>query len=202
MPSVEQILKAHFAKVFVRSDWLVFKGVADRYFERSARLRKSDLRAFPADWRLLARNIEKRLFIGIGTELLLKAAYLKHGFVINRPIKKRLCPAFPFTRAAAASIPLDPTNTYMLNDLVQGLPKVPAIGALGSLERGLLIAKVFRNKEGHVVLAAHKFDPQDYRDIEQSLVAIYDRAFRQVLQVKFSVARNEHAVWVLSGETA
>src|SRR5438874_5298327 len=83
---LEETVKANFAKVFVKSDWRLFKGVADRYFERSARLRKSDLGAFPAAWRLLARNIEKRLFIGIGTELLLKAAYLKHGFVINKPM--------------------------------------------------------------------------------------------------------------------
>jgi hypothetical protein len=200
MPTIEQTVKAHFAKVFAKSDWYAFKGLADRYFERSARLRKSDMKAYPEAWRLLARNIEKRLFIGVGTELLLKALYLKHGFVINKPAKgKRAVPAFPFTRGQATGIQLAADETYTLNNLIQGLPKVPAIGTLGQLERGLLIAKVFRNKEGHVVLIAHKFDPQEYRDVEQSLVAIYARGFGQTLQVRFSVAHGEKAAWELSG---
>jgi hypothetical protein len=199
MPSVEQTVKAYFAREFVKSDWRFFKTVADRYFERSARLRKSDLHAFPVEWRLLARNIEKRLYIGMGTELLLKAAYLKHGFVINKPARvSAKPPAFPFTRAAAPTLRLDLGDTYTLNDLICGLAKVPAIGALGNLERGLRIAKVFRNKEGHVVLPAHKFDPRDYRDIEQSLVEIYARALRESLQVRFSVASREKAIWLLS----
>lgn len=112
--------------------------------------------------------------------------------------RQRHIPEFPFTRAAVAGIALDPANTYTLNCLIQGLPKLPAIGALGPLGRGLLVAKVFRNKEGHAVLARHTFDPQNYRDIEQSLIAVYDRAFGQTLQVTFSVATNERAKWVLS----
>lgn len=199
MASIEQTVKTNFARVFVKSDWQVFKGIADRYFERSAHLRKSDMTAFPKDWRLLARNVEKRLFIGIGTELLLKALYLRHGYVINRPVKgTQGAPAFPFTRTQAASIQLTPDETYMLNDLIQGLPKVPAVGALGQLDSGLRIAKVFRNKEGHVVLVSHKFDPAEYRSIEQSLVAIYARGFGQSLQVRFAIASGEKAVWKLS----
>lgn len=67
MPSIEQAAKAQFAKVFTTADWPDFKRIADRYFERSARLRKADMLEFPPNTRLLARNIEKRLFIGIGT---------------------------------------------------------------------------------------------------------------------------------------
>jgi hypothetical protein len=199
MDSIEQATKANFARVFVKSDWPLFKGTADRYFERAARLRKCDLTTFPAAWRLLARNIEKRLFIGIGTELLLKAVYLKHGYVINRPAKGTTnAPAFPFKPADVTGFTLAPDKTFMLNDLIQGLPKVPAIGSLGQLSSGLRIAMVFRNKEGHGVLLHHKFDPAEYRSIEQSLVVIYDRGFGQSLDVRFSIKSGEKAVWNLS----
>src|SRR3954447_16190634 len=105
MPSIDQIAKNQFAKVFSTNDWPAFKRMADAYFERSARLRKSDMQGFPPALRLLARNIEKRLFIGIGAELLLKATYLRHGFVINKAVKGTPnVPVFPFTRGQAHAV--------------------------------------------------------------------------------------------------
>ncbi len=191
-------MKASFARVFNKPDWHVFKAMADRYFERSARLSKADMKDFPVEWRLLARNIEKRLFIGIGTELLLKAVYLAHGFMINKPEQGiPVVLRFPFTRAQMVGVRLKADETYMLNDLVQSLHRVPAIGTLGPIERGLRIAKVFRNKEGHAVVLAHKFNPQDYRDIEQALVGVYSRGFGQSLKVRFSLAPGERPSWEL-----
>ena len=202
MPSIDQTAKTQFAKVFTTAHWSDFKQMADKYFERSARLRKTDMLAFRQNTRLLARNIEKRLFIGIGTELLLKALYLKYGFVINRAVKGTAgVPPFPFTPAQAtvAGVPLEPGETYMLNDLIQCLHKVPAISALGPLEPGLRIAKVFRNKEGHVVVRGHKFNPQEYREVEKALVGIYARGFGQTLKVTISMGLNEKAAWKLLG---
>lgn len=201
MPSIDQTAKAQFAKVFTKADWPVFKRMADTYFEGSARLRKSDMSAFPLNLRLLARNIEKRLLLGIGMELLLKSVYLRHGFAINKaPRGAAGVPPFPFTpaQAIAAGIVLDPNETYMLNDLIQCLHRVPAIGALGPLEPGLRIAKVFRNKEGHVVVRAHNFDAQEYREIETALVGVYARGFGQTLRVTISMEPHEKAVWKLS----
>ncbi len=191
MASVEQTIKTNFARLFVRSDWHLFKMMAEFHLERAAHLRKADMKNVPEVWRLLARNAQKRLFIGIGTELLLKALYLRHGFTINKPTDSASGLTFPFTAVQAASADLAPDQTYMLNDLIQNLSKVPAIGRLGALDRGLRIAKVFRNKEGHVVLPTHTFNPQDYRDVEQSLVGLYSRGFNQTLRVRFSVAANE-----------
>ena len=86
----------------------------------------------------------------------------------------------------------------MLNDLIQCFHRVPTVGALGPLEPGLRIAKVFRNKEGHVVVSAHKFDPQEYREIETALIGVYARGFGQTLKVTISMAPKEKAVWKLS----
>jgi hypothetical protein len=117
--------------------------------------------------KLLARNAQKRLFIGIGVELLLKAVYLKEGYVINKP-KERYSPLkLPFTRAQATGHQLAPADTYTLENLIGKLQTV--LSALQNDEiviRGLRIAKVFRNKEGHSVTPAHLFEPSNYKDIE------------------------------------
>lgn len=78
---------------------------------------------------------------------------------------------------------------------------MPAIGSLGHLDRGLRIAKVFRNKEGHGVLATHTFDPQNYRDVELSIATLYARGFCQVLQIQFSVGKGEKGLWNLKHGT-
>lgn len=107
---------------------------------------------------------------------------------------------FPFTpgQADAVGVVLEPGETYMLNDLIQCLHRVPAIGALGPLEPGLRIAKVFRNKEGHVVVGTHNFEPQEYREVEKALAGIYARAFGQTLKIRISMSPNEKAAWTLS----
>lgn len=196
MPSVEQAVKAQFARVFVQSDWQLFKRMAEFYLDRAAYLRTADMKRVAQPFRLLARNSEKRLFIGIGTELLLKGLYLKHGFAINRFERGTAgAPSFPFTFAQAQGFTQAPAETYMLNELIQRLSAVPAIGNLGELERGLCIAKVFRNKEGHSVLPRHRFDPHNYRDIEAALVGLYARGFAQNLQVRFSLKAGERGAW-------
>jgi hypothetical protein len=196
MATVEQTIKAQFARVFLKADAPLFKRMAEFHFERAVFLRSADMKRIASDWRLLARNSEKRLLIGIGTELLLKSLYLRHGFSINKPEKGAAgAPAFPFTFGQAHAFPQAPDETYMLNVLIQQLHKVPAVGALGPLERGLLIAKVFRNKEGHGVVSTHHFDAQNYRDIETALVGIFHRGFGETLQVRFSLETSEKGVW-------
>lgn len=196
MPRVEQSVKAQFAKVFVQNDWRLFKRMAEFHLKRAVFLRTSDMRRVAEPWRLLARNIDKRLLIGIGTELLLKAVYLRHDFSINRPVRGAAgAPAFPFTFQQVQDVAQDPDETYMFNDLIQKLSSVSTVGSLGANEKGLKIAKVFRNKEGHVVVAKHTFDLTNYRDIEAALVALYFRAFNQTLRVRFSFKAGEKGVW-------
>ena len=74
MSSIEQEVKQQFARVFTRQDWSLFKRMADYYLRSAVFLRTWDVKP-PKDLKLLARNCQKRLFIGIGTELLLKAIY-------------------------------------------------------------------------------------------------------------------------------
>ena len=76
--------------------------------------------------RLLARNARKRLLIGVGIELLLKAVYLKNGYCINKP-KSGSSPKFPFTEHEAAGALLADDYTFPLNTLIDSLPKVTSL---------------------------------------------------------------------------
>ena len=197
MVSIEQRIKAQFGKVFKAADWLLFKKMAESNLSEAAKLRKRDL-LIDAPLKLLARNSRKRLLIGVGVELLLKAVYLKSGYMINRPPKGSPL-KFPFSEQAAAGMSLAADRTYMLDDLITNLPKVVQLQDKQQTVNGLKIAKVFRNKEGHVVTSSHAFDASNYTDIATSLSALYRDAFGEKLSVQFSWAPGEKAVWQISG---
>jgi len=193
MTSIEQSVKSQFAKVFAASNWCLFKKIAESNLHEAAKLRTTNM-LIEDDLKLLARNSRKRLLIGIGVELLLKAIYLKHGYVINKPSEK-IALTFPFSADEANGMQLDPDQTFPINELIEKLPKVVQLQNRDLTLKGLKIAKVFRNKEGHVVTGNHKFDPSNYRDIASSLSALYRDAFGEKLSVRFSMASNERAIW-------
>ena len=126
--------------------------------------------------KLLARNSRKRLLIGVGVELLLQAVYLKHRYMINKPPGGSPL-RFPFSSQDASGVALQPDKTFMLNDLIQKLPKVVQLQNRDTVERGLRIAMVFRNKEGHGVTYTHQYEASNYTDIASALIALYRDAF-------------------------
>lgn len=197
MPSVEHSVKSQFAKVFVTDDWRLFKKMAEANLREAATLLKADM-PIERSLQLLARNSRKRLLIGVGVELLLKAIYLKQGYAINlKPEGSKL--KFPFLAEAATGVKLVEDKTVMLNDLIEKLPTVlMPLQNKNSTLKGLKIAKVFRNKEGHGVTHTHVFDPTNYTDIASSLVDLYRDAFGEKLAVQFSLSPNEPAVWRIS----
>jgi len=75
-------IKSQYARALWSSDWLYFKQIAEYYLKVAARLKKTDIKSGSKN--LLLRNAQKRLFLGIGCELLLKAFYLKEGYCINK----------------------------------------------------------------------------------------------------------------------
>ena len=196
MADVEQSVKSQFAKVFAVSDWSLFKKVAESNLSEAAKLLKRDM-PIEKSLKLLARNSRKLLLIGVGVELLLKATYLKHGYMINKPPNGSSL-KFPFSAQDAAGVQLVADKTFMLNDLIGNLPKVVQLQSKNTTLKGLKIAQVFRNKEGHVVTGAHTFVASNYTDIAASVSALYRDAFGEKLSVQFSMARNEDAFWRVS----
>ena len=183
--SIEKSVKEQFAKVFQMSDWPRFKEVGDYYLRQAAFLRKRDI-AVPPKSRLLMRNSQKRLLIGIEMELLLKALYLKNGYAINRPTNNDGSLKFPFRFEDVVESQLMDDETFTLSNLIGHIRKVFQFEKEESVLRGLKVAKVFRNKEGHVVTGRHVFRPSNYRDIEFALGEVYRQGFGQNLTVRFS----------------
>jgi hypothetical protein len=79
--------KDKFVRFLCQSDWLAFKTMAEYYLRSAAELKNKDIKA-PDSLKLWFRNSTKRLFLGIGCELLLKSFYLKEGYCINKPKQK------------------------------------------------------------------------------------------------------------------
>lgn len=195
MFSIESQIKNQFSKYFKQDDWHLFKKIAEYYLKQSVYLRKRNIN-FEAALKLLIRNVQKRLFIGIGVELLVKSFYLKNGYSINLiKNKKNNMKNFPFKLDTINLYLFEEANTFTLNDLLTNIHKVKKFNQLQTIQKGFKIAKVFRNKEGHVVTSEHKFDDTNYTDIEQSMVAFYKEAFNECLKIKFSIKPNEKPVW-------
>jgi len=192
--SLASAVERQFARPFVQEDWVLFKGMADANLSEAAHLKRKDMRR-SAISSLLARNVRKRLLIGLGTELLLKAAFLKAGYAINlRPGKG----PFPVKFSDLGNAKLRP-KTASLDDCIEHLTKVMPDPSAQDAREGLKIARVFRNKEAHSVLEAHVFDATTYRTVEAALKVVYRDAFEEHLRVTISMAKNERAEWKIKG---
>ena len=194
--TIEQEVKSQFEKVFTTSEWGLFKKMAESNLQEAATLSKSDM-VIESSLKLLARNARKRLLIGVGVELLLKSIYLKQGYAINSP-PTGCSLQFRFLQRDVVGVQLVQDRTFQLNDLIQNLQKIVPLQNKSLTVKGLRIAKVFRNKEGHGVTSAHTFDASNYTDISASLVELYRDVFSETLSVRFSLSKNEPAIWRIS----
>lgn len=196
MSSVESAVKGQYVRFFEQPDWRHLKSVAELYLETAAKLRTKDL--LPRDLQLVFRNIQKRLFLGISCELLLKSYYLRQGFCINKPKRERQVQGtFPHRLADVNRDDFAIADTFTLNQLIDGLKAAHHFNDHQTLVKGLKIAKVFRNKEGHVAVFWHEFDHQNYLDIAESLRILYFEGFNERLRLRISVARNEKAEFLV-----
>lgn len=192
-PSLESTIKSKFAKVFVRNDWKIFKSTAEFYFRRSATLKRSDIGIVGKNG-LLLRNIQKRLFLGIGGELIIKAFFLREGYMINRQtaVKGKLHALGSIDNGA-----IEADETLNFNALIDDLHNVTTFENYQEIKKALLILKVFRNKEGHVVTRQHIYDASLYRDIELGLVELYRQGFKQTLSITISMERHEKGRFIV-----
>ena len=184
-------IEQQLARQFVATDWLLFKRMADANLSEAAHLKKKDMRGASVS-PLLARNVRKRLLIGLGTELLLKALFLKRGYAVNLPKGKAVAP-FPTRFQDIGDVPLQ-SRTATLDQCLTHLDVVLSLEEEHATE-GLRIAKVFRNKEAHSVIYKHPFDAETYRMIERSLVSVYRQGFSEELAVTIAMTKDDKAVW-------
>jgi hypothetical protein len=193
--SIEQEIKAQYAKFFEKGDWYIFKTAAEYYLENAARVIKSDIMYEVEALKLLRRNVQKRLYIGIACELLLKSLYLKNGYCINKPKRNReIIEKYPYRFSEINKDDFDVTDTFAFNKLMDGFYEVIDLGSeKETVDKAFRIAKVFRNKEGHVAVLWHEYNPENYRDIEAGIIGLYKAAFGEDLKIRFSVGEDEKA---------
>jgi hypothetical protein len=193
--SIEQEIKSQYAKFFKKDDWHIFKAAADHYLENAARVSTKDIKYEAKPHKLLRRNVQKRLYIGLACELLLKSLYLKNGYCINKLERNRkISEQYPYRLSQISKDDFNITDTFTFNKLMESVYKIIDFGPNKSVvDKGFRIAKVFRNKEGHVAVLRHNYEPQNYRDIEAGLIGFYKAVFSEELRVRFSVAPREKA---------
>jgi hypothetical protein len=187
--NIEPKIKAQYARFFQSGDWQVFKQLAEQYLDTAVHLRKKHIQA-SGETKLWFRNAQKRLFIGVGCELLLKSHYLKNGYGINTP-REGKWHLYRIQNVDTGNY--DVGRTYTLGWLLDQLKNGPCLQQRSTIEQGFRIAKVFRNKEGHIAVYWHHFEAQNYTDTETALVAFYQEAFSQVLDIQISFERDEPA---------
>jgi hypothetical protein len=147
--SIESDVKQQYAKFFTKSDSSVFKMMAEYYLQKAATLKTKDIEGNKT-FKLLFRNIQKRLFIGIGCELLLKAFFLQSGYCINSPFKGYTPQGNPpYQIKDIQSDKFDIGETLTFNKLIDLLPRTPIFADCSPDEKNkitaaLKVAKVFR----------------------------------------------------------
>jgi hypothetical protein len=200
--SIESDVKQQYAKFFTRSDSSVFKLMAEYYLRKAAILKTKDIDSDEI-YKLLLRNVQKRLFIGIGCELLLKSFFLLNDYCINIPVRGYAPQGNPpYSIKTVQRDKFDIGDTLTFNKLIEHLPRVTFFSNCASddkekMLKAFKIAKVFRNKEGHVATLWHNFDSTNYSDVENALVLFYKMAFSQVLEVQFSFEQNEKGKFII-----
>jgi hypothetical protein len=194
--TIEKEIKSQYAKIFQQKDWKIFIKTAEYYFQKAAKLKTSDIDFI--ENRLLLRNIQKRLFLGIGGELLVKAFYLKNGYLINKPKEKDIYTSRRIKFTELGQDKIDEYDTFSFNDLIDNLNKINKFENWSSIQTALKILKVFRNKEGHVVTPNHKFEQPTYSKIENGLQFMFREAFMKDLKLKISMTPNEKGIFKTS----
>ena len=196
--SIESEIKSQYEEIFRPDDWSTFKVASDYYLENASKLLKKDIKNTDENFKLLFRNIQKRLFIGIAFEFLLKSIFLKYGFMINKRKVNNIPPGrFPFVSVDVDENDFSKSRTLTFNDLSQKLPKVINLdkNKQSIVNKGVKIAKVFRNKEGHIISVSHEYISQNYRDIEECLKLLYSEVFDQKLEIHIAFSKNELGVF-------
>lgn len=194
MSKAEEIEKT-FARQFVAADWMLFKTMAEANLSEAVFLKKKDMPQSGLS-PLLARNIRKRLLIGIGAELLLKSSFLKAGYAINLPAKGGLFP-FPSRFELIGSGVLNKASTATFKQCLKHINSSMTLQREQTTREGLEIAQIFRNKEAHGIVKDHPYCAATYTLIEDALKDVYWGAFSEKLVVKIGMTAEDKPVWRL-----
>ena len=170
--------------------------MADYYFKKGSLLKTKDIGVSGSNG-LLIRNIQKRLFLGVGGELLMKAFYLKRGYIINSPKDTKAHTGVCHLLGSIPDAELKDHDTFSFNALVENMHHIATFDNQEDIKTGLIILRIFRNKEGHVVTRRHAYNPSFYRAIETALVYFYEHGFSERLTMHISMEQRESGQFII-----
>lgn len=192
--TTESLVKRQYVKIARKKDWKLYKEAADYYLKTASYVMEKNILA---DKKLLFRNITKRLYLGIGSELLLKSLYLKKGYHLNLPNSNSGIRSRINLRNKLKDFQLnksEQTNFASLIDFIHNL----ILNDYDLIKKGLNISKVFRNKEAHSIFMWHSKGRASYDHIEMALVLVYLHGFNENLEIKISYLKGESPKFILS----
>jgi len=127
-------IKSQYARLLEKKDWRQFKEIAEYYLKVAACLKNKDTGA--KNNKLLLRNSQKRLYLGIGCELLIKAFYLKEGYCINKFKREFSGQKLPIHKLSSLKkTDIDHKNTFTLDALINNLNKISALKSHVNIKR-------------------------------------------------------------------
>lgn len=177
MKSVESKIKSKYSKFFNESNSITFKNIGEYYLRTATVLKKKHISS-EKQFKLLIRNIQKRLFISIECELILKSYYLKRGYCINKPIdckRNNIIFLHEYNKINFSGFQNDETYTFYY--LIDNLKKVKTCSFPKKIVKGFKNAKDLRNKEAYLAVYLHNFDPSNYDDDENCFKPFYNEDF-------------------------
>jgi hypothetical protein len=203
--------RKRFSKSYVESDYRAFKEKAEHFFSLFKDLQEESI-VNEQIWDYFKSQKRARIFLGIGCELLLKAIYLKNGYLINRvkddKNQKKLCEIWRFKISYIEkpkynlNIPYKISETpkelieeertsdynYFLDHLHDLFPNMNHKEFITFVKKGFFIASLWRNKESHTDASRHIETGTDMIDIHSSLIITYkiffNEEFKQLLPKK------------------
>ncbi|MDO8511421.1 MAG: hypothetical protein Q7S55_04620 [Nanoarchaeota archaeon] len=185
-------LKERFSKVYLQKDYPLFKKNADRFLDFFRALQSKDVIDLDKNFDgYINDGLKSRVFLGIAVELILKAAYLKNGYLINSVKDKKednfpkgISKPYKINEVPDKNIKLKNTVSlsYLLDNLHLFFKEIDYKEYITYVKKGIEIAKIWRDKEMHVGGGYHLENGNDIIDVGRSLFNIYKIIFNEDLK--------------------
>ena len=195
MSNVINEIHSQYTCLLMPDDWLAFRQLAEYHFKIAAKLHKADLELADAPKSML--HSVKRLHIGVGFELILKAAYLKNGKCINvfnrgieHPHKAPI-----HDMANMDKTILNAKETYSLSLLIQNYSATFNRLADKRFADGLRVAYLFRSKEGRIACPEQDYNDELYQLVSDAIIKLYQDAFDIELDFQIAIKRKDKGVF-------
>ena len=168
----------------------------------------SDLQKIPKE-RIMIKDIiyfkhklwSARMILGIGCELIIRAAYLNKGFIINKFLEKKSLPPkikernFPskfkdFKHLRNGIYPYLKNKTYSMKDLIEKLPILFEEDIDKDTIKGFEISKIWRDIYAHT----SEYPYSIYGDENQLIFKALNDLYKKIFNEEFEILKDKDLI--------